>query len=178
MDCVPSQVAKKNVQQIPQLSFIFHPISSGHFTEQPMPTQHLKIPPTFFTNVPNPIGSMYGIFTYIWLIFMVNVGKYTIHGSYGNVLEPWRIFTVVNSSSRRRHPRRTLKCWRWNRKRDAWCSSPAMRRTHTRPTSWGVGTRWAPKNQRLNKWGEITPLGGGFKYLLFSLLFGEDFQFD
>ena len=30
-----------------------------------------------------PIPSMYGIFTYIWLIFMVNVGKYTIHGSYG-----------------------------------------------------------------------------------------------
>ena len=30
-----------------------------------------------------PIGSMYGIFTYIWLMFMVNVGKYTIHGSYG-----------------------------------------------------------------------------------------------
>ena len=26
-----------------------------------------------------PIGSMYGIFTYIWLIFTVNVGKYTIH---------------------------------------------------------------------------------------------------
>ena len=27
---------------------------------------------------------MYGIFTYIWLISMVNVGKYiTIHGSYG-----------------------------------------------------------------------------------------------
>ena len=30
-----------------------------------------------------PIGFMYGIFTYIWLILMVNVGKYTIHGSYG-----------------------------------------------------------------------------------------------
>ena len=30
-----------------------------------------------------PIGSMYGIFTYIWLIFMVNLGKYTIRGSYG-----------------------------------------------------------------------------------------------
>ena len=26
---------------------------------------------------------MYGIFTYIWLIFMVNVGKYTIHGWHG-----------------------------------------------------------------------------------------------
>ena len=24
---------------------------------------------------------MYGIFTYIWLIFMVNVGEYAIHGS-------------------------------------------------------------------------------------------------
>ena len=33
-----------------------------------------------------PIGSMYGIFTYIWLISMVNVGKYTIHGSYGHVV--------------------------------------------------------------------------------------------
>ena len=30
-----------------------------------------------------PIGSIYGIFTYIWLITMVNVGKYTIHGSHG-----------------------------------------------------------------------------------------------
>ena len=27
---------------------------------------------------------MYGIFTYIWLIFMINVGIYTIHGSSGN----------------------------------------------------------------------------------------------
>ena len=25
-----------------------------------------------------PIGSMYGIFAYIWLIFMVNVGKDTV----------------------------------------------------------------------------------------------------
>ena len=30
-----------------------------------------------------PIVSMYGIFPYIWYIFMVNVGKYTIHGYYG-----------------------------------------------------------------------------------------------
>jgi len=29
------------------------------------------------------IPSMCGIFRYIWLIFMVNVGKYTIHGWYG-----------------------------------------------------------------------------------------------
>ena len=31
-----------------------------------------------FTSI--PIASLYGIFTHIWL---VNVGKYTIHGSYG-----------------------------------------------------------------------------------------------
>ncbi len=30
-----------------------------------------------------PIGSTYGIFTYTWLISIVNVGEYTIHGSYG-----------------------------------------------------------------------------------------------
>ena len=30
-----------------------------------------------------PIGSMHGVFSYIWLIFMVNVGKYSIHGSHG-----------------------------------------------------------------------------------------------
>ena len=26
---------------------------------------------------------MYGIFTYIWAIFGLNVGKYSIHGAYG-----------------------------------------------------------------------------------------------
>ena len=30
-----------------------------------------------------PICSMYGIFTYVWVIFRENVGKYTIHGAYG-----------------------------------------------------------------------------------------------
>ena len=39
------------------------------------------------------MGSMYGIFTCIWLIFMVNVGKYTIHGWYGYILS--YVFQVV-----------------------------------------------------------------------------------
>ena len=68
------------------------------------PTVHGSIPPLAFCaqellhvppGLPNegrknrevppilPYGSMYGLFTYIWLIFMVNVGKYTIHGAYG-----------------------------------------------------------------------------------------------
>ena len=41
----------------------------------------------FFSRFFIPISSMYGIFTYIWLIFMVNVDIYiyicTIHGWYG-----------------------------------------------------------------------------------------------
>ena len=32
---------------------------------------------------PIPRCSMYGIFTYIWVIFGVNVGKYSIHGASG-----------------------------------------------------------------------------------------------
>ena len=32
---------------------------------------------------------MYGICTYVWLIFMVNVGKYTMHGCYGYHLHRW-----------------------------------------------------------------------------------------
>ena len=38
---------------------------------------------------------MYGIYTYIWLMFMVNVGKYTIHVCYsmGSVLHLKFFFT-------------------------------------------------------------------------------------
>ena len=34
-----------------------------------------------------PRCSMYAIFIYIWVVFSVNVGKYAIHGAYGNDLE-------------------------------------------------------------------------------------------
>ena len=48
---------------------------------------------------------MYGIYTYIWLIFMLNVGKYTIHGSYGihnqhQTPDPWpETFNVLQPSN-------------------------------------------------------------------------------
>ena len=38
-----------------------------------------------------PIGSMYGIFTYIYHKNQPNVGKYTIHGSYGMEVGPWAL---------------------------------------------------------------------------------------
>ena len=28
---------------------------------------------------------MYGIFTYIWVIFRASIGKYSIHGAYGYI---------------------------------------------------------------------------------------------
>ena len=52
--------------------------------------------------LPSPIGSMYDIFAYIWLIFMVNVGEYAIHGSYGSSKLTWQwkyTFSIGNTSS-------------------------------------------------------------------------------
>ena len=45
-----------------------------------------------------PIGSMGRLYIYLHecLIFMVNVGKYTIHGSYG-VLRTWKTFQLLPS---------------------------------------------------------------------------------
>ena len=52
-------------------------------------------------NTQIPIGSTYGIlFTYIWLIFMVNVCKYGIHGCYGFTSHQFVFFFTENSSSR------------------------------------------------------------------------------
>lgn len=48
-------------------------------------------------NLPKHIGSMYGIFTHIWSIFMVNLGRYTIHDPYmdsGNCLSFF--FVILN----------------------------------------------------------------------------------
>ena len=46
---------------------------------------HLKTPEKWVKHGENmyPIVSMYGIFIYIWVIYGANVGKYSIHGSYG-----------------------------------------------------------------------------------------------
>ena len=41
-----------------------------------------------------PICSMYGIFTYIWIIYGANVGKYSIHGACGIC---WEASGVPNS---------------------------------------------------------------------------------
>jgi len=38
---------------------------------------------------PYPRCSMYGIFTYIWVIFRANVGKYSIHGASGICFQPF-----------------------------------------------------------------------------------------
>jgi len=47
---------------------------------------------------------MYGIITNIWLIFMVNVGNYTIHGSHGigyKLTNSYRLVTGTNFGGHR-----------------------------------------------------------------------------
>ena len=58
-----------------------------------------------------PIGSMYGIFTYIKLIFMVNVGKYTIHGSYG-WYKNWNRLLLFQFEKSGYHPSIIQLSWR------------------------------------------------------------------
>ena len=53
-----------------------------------------------------PIGSMYGISTYIYHKNQPNVGVYTIHGSYGCDL-----FGDINFCSGSQTPMKTLKVW-------------------------------------------------------------------
>ena len=62
-----------------------------------------------------PIGSMYGTFPYIWLMFMVNVGKYTIHGFYGlwfMKIHPsvqWWLLIPVKGDRWQRAPQKAIK---------------------------------------------------------------------
>ena len=42
-----------------------------------------------------PICSMYGIFTYIWVIFRANDGKYSIHGAYGIYIYMMGIYIYI-----------------------------------------------------------------------------------
>ena len=73
-----------------------------------------------------PIGSMYyGIFAYIWLMFMVNVGKYTIHGSYG--IDVFVIRKMVFPLNR--------PIYRWSK---VWVS--CIWRLSS--TAWSVSSRW------------------------------------
>ena len=53
----------------------------------------LEVGKSLGVSFPYPRCSMYGIFTYIWYIFMVNVGKYTIHWVFGyRIHEKWYIY--------------------------------------------------------------------------------------
>ena len=61
---------------------------------------HIWNPP--FIGNTLPISSMYGTFTYIWLIFMLHVGKYTIHRSYGLNLLDFQFLKFQGCESQRK----------------------------------------------------------------------------
>ena len=75
------------------------------------PTETTEIPQNYPTFASNPIGSMYGIFTYIWLICMVNVGKCTIHGSYVNLI-PQNIGPIEWPQHTTVHPHLSGEWWK------------------------------------------------------------------
>ena len=69
-------------QSIPiHLFWTLHP--QGDVRDPPLAGVQFAGVPADVTCLTMPIGSMYGIFTYIWHKFQPDVGKYTIHGSYG-----------------------------------------------------------------------------------------------
>ena len=47
---------------------------------RPTPLKNHGVKVSWDHDIPNPICSMYGIFTYIWVIFRANVSKYSTHG--------------------------------------------------------------------------------------------------
>ena len=51
-----------------------------------------------------PRCSMYGIFTYIWLNCLVNVGRYSVHGAYGYVTRYTYFWLLTNHQSAADHP--------------------------------------------------------------------------
>ena len=78
---------------------------------------------------PFPICSMYGIFTYIWVISRANVGKYSIHGAYGFIWPPkstaaaaWR----KSVKERAREPKSLSNPSRstWAKQTEAWEKRP------------------------------------------------------
>ncbi len=113
-----------------------------------------------------PIGSMYGIFTYVWLIFMVNVGKNTVQDPMGTTHDqiyscfgslhtypfhyPYHKLLPCSSISKKKRTGdvfqscsgRTRIGWTWLWMQVPWCEQPQ---------SWGSlelmeksSTRWAP----------------------------------
>ena len=58
---------------------------------------YLYVRLVLFGQLPIPIGSMYGILTYIYHENQPNLGKYTLHGSYG--IERLQIIDVSFSTS-------------------------------------------------------------------------------
>ena len=70
-------------------------VSNGTLKRRPMRFVVMKDAPTPHQLRIWPIGSMYGIFTYIYHKSQPNVGRYTIHGSYG-----WRLMPQNQQFSR------------------------------------------------------------------------------
>ena len=83
-----------------------------------------------------PRQSMYGIFTYIWLIFMVDIGRYTIHWVFG-----WVESNTSRKNEKTSWPEITSNLIKWKKKGCHW----KPQNFHT------LRTRWLNLDLRLKK---------------------------
>ena len=74
-----------------------------------------------------PRQSMYGIFTYIWLIFMVDIGRYTIHWVFG-----WVESNTSRKNEKTSWPEITSNLIKWKNKGCHW----KPQNFHTLRTRW------------------------------------------
>ena len=64
---------------------------------------------------------MYGVFTYIWLVFRVNVGKYTIHIPYIWLVVSTHLWNTPRATFTKRHPRGISFIIGWGGLPGVWC---------------------------------------------------------
>ena len=74
---------------------------------------HLAATLQLHTIVYQPIGSMFGIYTYIYHTFKPNVSRYSIHGSYGNncTLRIFQFSSIILLSNHQSPSPQKTPCW-------------------------------------------------------------------
>ena len=75
------------------LESLTYPPGNNHISDQKRNIINSKF--AFNSKQEYPTGSMYGIFTYIWLIFLSNVGKYTSPMDPMGMFVPGRVYNFI-----------------------------------------------------------------------------------
>ena len=152
------------------------PVKGEKISGKPM-----KLRLIFCWYITNPLPSMYGIFTYIWLFWMVkygfHVGKYTI--------VPWMVWECNHGNVRGPPPEPPNLPWYIMIPRTGWvCFVTGTKRIPKPTRQWWWQDETDEGTSPDSSWDQkdiaLSMLGGAFKlfFTFYILLFGEVFQFD